>query len=216
MQAPTIHGLDVSQHQPTSRLSWKKLHTDHDIQFAIARAGFGIGPDPSCATHLRQAREGGVPILGAYHVLRTQRNVRAQADLLIRALEPWGSDTLAILDFEIMGGSTPQEVGDAGLNFLETFEAITSRVCWLYTYPSFAAPLKLDARYANHPLHIAHYPAKGKTLANPTVPQPWKDWSIWQCSGDGGFSTDGMFVDLNVFRGSVDDLRSCIRRSPLA
>jgi GH25 family lysozyme M1 (1,4-beta-N-acetylmuramidase) len=42
----------------------------------------------------------------------------------------------------------------------------------------------------------------------PRLPPGWDDWTIWQCSGDGGVLLPGGkgYVDVDLFRGTIDDL----------
>lgn len=207
MTTPTIAGIDVSQHQPLGRINWKHLHDQENVRFVVARSGYGIGPDATCSTHLREARAGGVELIGCYHVLRASRPIRPQVDLLVQACGEFGCETLPVLDFEIMDGMSAQAVADAAIGFIETAEALLYRRVILYTYPYFASPLPLSADLARRPLWIAHYPKAGKTLLKPTVPKPWSDWTIWQHSGDGGPKHNGIVLDRNVYRGTVEQMK---------
>jgi GH25 family lysozyme M1 (1,4-beta-N-acetylmuramidase) len=88
-----------------------------------------------------------------------------------------------------------------------------------YTYPGFAArmqpALAASSLLARCPLWIAQYRSTTAAWApgstdRPNVPAPWKAWTLWQYSGNGGYRVPGIVgdCDRNLFRGDEADLRS--------
>lgn len=217
MQLPEgILGIDVSVHQPLGRLNWRDLHDTLNVHFAVARSGYGIGPDDTCGKHLKEAQAGGVELLGAYQVLRPMRPIRPQVDILVRALEPFGADTMPVLDAEVLDGMTPQEVADAIMNFVETAEGLLFRQVIVYSYPWFLLPLPLADRLKLRALWLAQYPGKSGAKPKLIIPKPWTDYTIWQFDGDKGLTFNGIDTDVNCFRGTVEQMKAELIRSPLS
>lgn len=88
--------------------------------------------------------------------------------------------------------------------FLDTVKLRTGRSCILYTYPSVWRDLLGNPKvFADHPLWIASY---SRVAQKPSVPGGWKDWKFWQYS-DAGKVPGNPHVDLDVFNGSLEELR---------
>jgi lysozyme len=126
------------------------------------------------------------------------------------ALAPW-------LDFEVRGkpGARPPaaDVLASAVAWCDAVEQRIGRRVIVYTFPAFIASLAQEggsavvaslAALAMRPLAIAHY-----DVASPTVPGLWKDWTVWQRSGNGAAKLPWapyLDVDVDVTRLSVADL----------
>jgi GH25 family lysozyme M1 (1,4-beta-N-acetylmuramidase) len=83
-------------------------------------------------------------------------------------------------------------IAEWGLRCLAEMERLFGRTPILYTYPNFWQSLgdagKVEA-WARYPLWIANYTHPNDWLppatSKPSVPAPWKEWSVWQFSADG-------------------------------
>jgi hypothetical protein len=117
------------------------------LDFMYARAGYGIGLDLSFPIHVRNAKEGGVPLRGAYWAMRPSRPVRQQVDLLDKAMDDAGGDLFPVLDVEILDGLTPREVADASLEFCERIESRRGLRCVVYSYVAFLKAIPFDASF---------------------------------------------------------------------
>jgi lysozyme len=62
--------------------------------------------------------------------------------------------------------------------FLTRLEALAGHEPILYTFPSFIADW--GAGFADYRLWIAH-----PGVSRPTLPKPWKDWTVWQDNFNG-------------------------------
>lgn len=173
------------------------------LDFMYARAGYGIGLDLSFPLHVRNAKEGGVPLRGAYWAMRPSRPVIRQVDLLNKAMDDAGGDLFPVLDVEILDGLTPREVADASLEFCERIESRRGLRCVTYSYLYFLKALPLDPSFAERPLILARY---GGT---PAAPAPWTSFVAHQYDGDGGEKApNGLDLDFNRSPFTPEQLKS--------
>lgn len=162
------------------------------LDFMYARAGFGLGVDLTFPEHIRNAKEGGVRLRGAYWAMRPTRSVVAQVDLLDKAMDGVGGDCFPVLDVEILDGMTPREVAAVSLEFCERIESRRGLRCVTYSYQAFLKALPLDPSFADRPLILARY---GGT---PVAPPPWSYLTAHQYDGDGGEKApNGLDLDFN-------------------
>lgn len=165
------------------------------LDFMYARAGYGIGLDLSFPIHVRNAKEGGVPLRGAYWAMRPSRPVRQQVDLLDKAMDDAGGDLFPVLDVEILDGLTPREVADASLEFCERIESRRGLRCVVYSYVAFLKAIPFDASFTARALFAARYSRDGKA---PSPPKPWSYLTAHQYDGDGGEKApNGLDLDFN-------------------
>src|SRR5207237_15422 len=69
----------------------------------------------------------------------------------------------------------------------------------------------LDGKFADYPLWVANYGVKC-----PVLPRGWRSWVFWQHAGNEGRATGVKgAVDLNVFRGTLEDLQAFVRTASL-
>lgn len=180
------------------------------------------------ADNARALQEAGIPcgfygVLEPYGRARVETQVlnftRALADLdFLPRLPPW-------CDFELARGESGLEALETAAEWCELAEVATGWRPMIYTGPAFIATLarfagsaadSVLARLARFPLAVAHY---GRTIERgPTVPRPWKDWTVWQYSGDPAPpgqparawhhlpGRPRAAVDVDFFRGTIDDL----------
>lgn len=89
----------------------------------------------------------------------------------------------------------------------------------LYTYPYFSSrmqPYLGESILTDLPLCMAFYGAKmqpwypNPVSQRPPLPTGWKDWKLWQYSGNKGMKVPGVIPDCDrlLFNGTEDDLRA--------
>lgn len=201
---PGIPGIDVSHCQ--GRIDWTKV-AHANVRYAFVKATDGQAfIDPSFERNWRGATDAGL-LVSAYHFFRPSLPVNAQAALFLRALDRIGKKRLPpVLDLEASSewSAIAQEGRVAlALQWLEYVESRDGRTPIVYLCPSFATDVfGTAAPLARFLLWTAEYSSA------PRIPQPWTTWTLWQHSDKGQIDGISGFVDVNWFRGSIEDLQS--------
>jgi len=182
-------GLDLSNHQRD--VDWPAI-ASAGIQFAICKATEGTDfVDAFYATNVAGARAAGL-LPGAYHYGDTRDNPAADAKHFLSVALPHllPGDLLA-LDIEEAKGAGV-DVAAWSLAWLETVVEATGCRALCYSYPHFIATYLTDPALAAYPLWLASWQA-----ANPTVPEPWSDYAIWQFTSEGTVAGISGHADVN-------------------
>ncbi len=174
----------------------------------------------------KSCQDNGIAV-GFYGVLEPYgvARVAPQVANFVRRVKATGvtPDLPGACDFELAAGQSGTTALTSAATWCEDVEAEMGARPILYTGPAFIATLERFAgpsaapplpRLVRFPLWIAHYgPALDR---GPTVPAPWRDWTIWQASGDHGATLPGTTraVDVDYFRGTIEDLRALGRTAP--
>ncbi len=219
-------GIDISHHQG---LEPDELNPDF-IEFAFVKASEGTSGagsvDPKMLDHLVTLREyPQTEALGVYHFARPSsariygphagqplgeaQNFARQWE---RAVETIGAMLPPVLDIEDEKPQIPEplELIDWCLEWCEHCERLTGRWPIIYSYFSYLHVQMKGAAstLGKYPLWLADYRA-----APPDSPRGVKDWpwTFWQHSGSG--HTPGVVgaCDLNVFRGTYEQLLGLVR-----
>ena len=74
---------------------------------------------------------------------------------------------------------------------------------FLYIDPTFADENQAPASLAAYPLWIADY-----GVAEPTLPDGWSTWLLWQYSESGTVQGIGCPVDLDLVNGPIANLQA--------
>ena len=198
-QGPTTPGIDVSYHQ--DKIHWPRVRKA-GIRFAFIRVSDGTTvEDPRFDENWAGAKQAHV-LRGAYQFFRPEQSATAQADLLIAALARDGGELAPVIDVEATGGKSPAQIAAAIKVWVERVRSRLGVEPMIYTSPEFWRDRVGGADFANQPLWLAHY-----TAECPRVPAPWNAWTFWQYSKTGRVSGIKGDVDLDVFAGTIDELR---------
>ena len=195
-----VQGIDVSDHQGS--VDWKAVKQAGKV-FAFLKATDGITwTDPDFAANWNGARAAGL-LCGAYHFYETDDDPTAQAQNFLRAVQLGPGDLPPVVDIEKLaaGGSAGQAVKDLQ-TWLDAVETATGRTPLIYTSHGFWTSLGTSA-FGRYPLWIAAYGTQ-----SPTLPAGWSAWTFWQFSESGQVTGVTGPVDLDVFSGSLADLRA--------
>jgi len=197
-----IHGMDVSYYEDS--IDWNAAH-GAGIDFAFVRVSDGTTyRDPKFAAYWAGARAAGV-LRGAYQFFRPAEDPIAQAELLLDLMGPLDpGDLPPVIDVEVSGGLTQPEVAASVQSWVTHVAQRTGRVpivyAGLYSWPD----LTNSADVTTSPLWVAQY----TSAACPNIPGPWPRWTFWQYSSTGSMpGIPGAMLDVNVFDGTLDDLR---------
>jgi GH25 family lysozyme M1 (1,4-beta-N-acetylmuramidase) len=200
---PTVKGMDVSYYEDS--VDWDVAHAA-GIDFAFIRATDGVQYiDPRFPAYWAGARAAGV-IRGAYQFFRPAEDPIAQADLLLERMGPLEpGDLPPVIDVEVSGNLTPAEVAASVRAWVTHVTQKIGRVPIVYAGLYSWHDLTSSADLTTSPLWVAQY----TTAPCPNIPVPWTRWMFWQYSSTGTMpGVSGTALDLNVFNGTLEDLRA--------
>ena len=204
--AEHLFGIDVSHHQ--GDIDWARVKAA-GVNYCFVKATEGSSyKDKKFDFNWNQLKANGI-IRGAYHFFRPNAPIERQVNNIVSKvgkLEP--GDLPPVLDAEVPQSWTRFSLNKR-LQMIEDWMAGVEEGLGmqpiLYLSPSFADDiLKGSERVKKYTLWLAHYTSRSA----PRVPAPFDDWTFWQYSESGrldGIKTNT--VDLNRFKGSLDDLK---------
>ena len=199
VEGPTVPGIDVSYHQ--DKIDWTRVRKA-GIRFAFIRVSDGITvEDPRFDENWANAKQAHV-LRGAYQFFRPDQSATAQADLLIAAIARDGGELAPVIDVEATGGKFPPQIAAAIKVWVQRVRTRLGVEPIIYTSPEFWRDRVGGADFSSQILWLAHY-----TAECPRVPAPWTAWTYWQYSKTGRVDGIRGDVDLDVFAGTIDDLR---------
>ena len=204
-------GIDVSSYQ--EEIDWKGMAKE-GFSFAFIKASEGSSHvDPAFKEHWKKAHAAGLAC-GAYHFLSFDTEGASQAENFIDTV-PKGFGFLGLgssalppaVDIEMYGDyetapPTQQMLDDVLQPMLSALEDHYGRTPVLYTNP-YLYEQYLSGKYDDYPIWISD-PEMSDSLPD------GRDWTICQYTFEGSspYVDDGAKdLDLNVFRGSLRDLK---------
>ncbi len=224
-------GLELAVYQPV--VDWPTLIAATGISFVMIKASEAGGRDPLFQQHWAEAKQAGL-LRGAYHFLRQSTDPQQQVDNFLGALGGDPGELPPTLDIEDPRANQPAQYAAGAQLWLNRVEAALGQQPMIYTAGWWWNPgMFINGRYPDwapgYRLWVAAWPMKKSvpTIAQleagqfkPLLPKSWTTWQFWQYSGDaatvpGITNTSGApaIVDLDVFNGSVDDLRALAHSS---
>lgn len=191
-------GIDVSHYQGT--VAWPAV-SQAGVTFAFAKATDGLTwTDPQFAVNWPQMKAAGI-LRGAYHFFEPADDAAAQAQFFLQTVQLAPGDLPPALDVETAGSGGTAALWQGVETWLQTVAAATGVQPFLYMDPTFANEYQAPASLAGYPLWIAEY-----GVAEPTLPQGWSAWRIWQSSESGTVAGITGPVDLDVLNGPLANL----------
>ncbi len=197
----SVEGVDVSYYQ--GAIDWTKVESS-GIDFGFVRISDGLShPDSQFELNWAGARDAGL-LRGAYQYFEPGEDAVAQADLVVERVGELGPGDLPVaLDVEALGGALPDAAPSAVKDWIARVAAGTGKPPLVYTAPNFWDEYFGTLELADCPLWVADY-----GVACPTLPSGFGAWLFWQTGyrdDIGGVTGD---VDVDVFNGSVEELRA--------
>jgi lysozyme len=190
-------GIDVSHYQAT--VSWPQVF-QAGIAFAKATDGL-TWTDPQFAVNWPQMKAAGI-LRGAYHFFEPADAAAAQAQFFLQTVQLAPGDLPPALDVETVGNSSTA-LWEGVETWLQTVAAALGVQPFLYIDPTFADENQAPASLAAYPLWIADY-----GVAEPTLPDGWGTWLLWQYSEGGTVQGIGRPVDLDLVNGPIANLQT--------
>jgi len=194
-----LYGIDISQYQ--GKINWIEVNTIHDeipLDFVFIRATMGEKRQDRRFDENWQAAASRTKLRGAYHYFRPNENSRLQARNFIQTVRLKPGDLPPVLDIEERPRRQPMDSLKVGLKrWLDEVEAHYGVQPILYSGDSYFTDF-LEKEFSNYVLWIANY--------NFWVDKPKKHWHFWQFSERGSVRGIKGNVDINMFKGDMEDL----------
>ncbi len=196
-----LKGIDVSEYQGI--INWKTIKNNQkndSLSFIVLRGTAGRNHrDRFYKSNYREAKKIGVPV-GVYHYYRPNESSEEQANYFIQNIKLSAGDLPPILDIEKISDVQSMSKLKKGVkNWLEIIEQHYGVKPILYTYTYFYNTYLVDD-FNDYKLWIANY-------SNFKTPISNEKWCFWQYSEKGRVSGIKGPVDLDVFKGSHEDLK---------
>jgi len=201
-----VHGIDVSHHQ--GNIDWSKVeHPDEfkTIDFVFIRATAGTIKDKKFKKNWKNAKAHDF-LVGAYHYYWSNINSTVQAKKFISVVDLKVGDLPPVLDIERLPKIQSKANWRKGLkNWIHLVEQEYGVKPIIYTGESFyKSHLRVDSYFKNYPhLWIANYNK---------VNAPNHNWNFWQYTDKVKITGISELVDMNVFKGSIEDLNQLIKK----
>ena len=191
-----LRGIDISNWQ--GDVDWRKVKGD-GIRFAYMQATQGLHfIDPNYGENAKGIDAAGLPY-GAYHFFRPNHDPEAQAKLFLKQTEGKRGVLPPMLDVEVSGGQSAEQIGKRAKRWLEIVEQAVGCRPLVYSYGSFWEK-NLRESLADYPLWLAEYASK------PRLPAGKDRWVLWQYSQKGRVAGVKGAVDLDYFNGDEQAL----------
>ena len=198
---PSIPGIDVSHFQGT--IDWNAVVQDGKA-FAFVKATEGLTyVDPQFHANWAGAKAAGL-LRGAYHFYEPGDDPRQQAEFFLETVQPGPGDLPPALDIEVSKGQSASEIVQGIQEWLSTVQRALGITPLLYTDRTFWNSLQTE-EFSAYPLWIADY-----GVTTPVLPAGWTSWTFWQSSETGTVPGVTGSLDLDLFQGSLEELRTLV------
>lgn len=192
-----IKGIDVSHHQ--GNIDWMKVSFSKKYSFAFLKATEGNDfVDDHFAQNWNDARSSGL-LVGAYHFFSLRSSGQAQAEFFISTVPKEDDSLPPVIDVEVDSHQDQTRVRNELKVLANALEIhYQKRPIFYLTYDTYNAYIKGD--------FVAY-----DVWIRDIIKRPFLDdrkWLIWQYSNRGRVDGVSGYVDLNVFRGSKEELSS--------
>lgn len=197
----TVFGIDISRHQGI--IDWEEFKNENPVEapisFVYMKASEGRDyEDSNFQTNFKEARTHGF-IRGAYHYFSTKSSGAEQARMFIKTAKLTSGDLPPMVDVE----EKPKDK-EKFLQELKTFITELEKHYGvkpiIYTYRKYKTRYLSEPFFDKYPSWIAHYYIS-------TLDEDVK-WLIWQCSDIGEVPGIPENVDINIFNGNLEQLKS--------
>lgn len=200
-----VHGIDISHHQAT--IDWD-LVAQQGIDFAFIKATEGRDfRDRQFCTNWKEIQRVGIR-RGAYHFFRPKTSAYLQVENFVEQVELAEGDLPPVLDIEVEDGVSKEDLLEGVNTWLLLAEAEFKVRPIIYSNYKFYLKYLAD-EFPDYPVWIARYGFFHPHLGNN------REWCFWQYGDQGRVEGIKGNVDLNVFKGSLQDLEKMCSPSPM-
>lgn len=199
-----IYGIDVSHYQ--GNINWKEIDLvpgQKPVEFVFIRASMGaVARDNNFNQNWKSSKD--KFIRGAYHYYRPDENSILQAENFIERVTLEKGDLPPVLDIENHPQKQSLDSLKVGLKrWLQLVENHYGVRPIIYSGDHYYTHF-LQNEFPDYTLWIANY--------NLTIQKPKPHWNLWQYSEKGRVNGIQGHVDLNLFNGSLSELRAMTLR----
>ena len=201
LQIPTgIYGIDISRYQ--GKIDWEELKRNNPketpIYFVYMKASEGKDlRDPKFKSNWKKAKDHGF-MRGAYHYFTEGSTGSMQANMFIKNVTLEKGDLPPMVDVE----EVPKDKEAFNIELKGLILALEGHYGIkpiIYSSPEYRKKYLNDKFYDNYPYWVAHY----------YVDKPDTDrWDIWQYTDNEDIPGIDHKVDMNLFNGNLDKLKS--------
>lgn len=191
-----IHGIDVSNHQKD--IDWEAVAKSKNIKFVFIKATEGMDfKDKYFKSNWEAATKTNLYV-GAYHYFKITSSGKEQAENFMDMV-PQGIGVLPpVIDLE-ENGLEKDEFRRELQDYIDIVEQHYRQKPILYVvYPIYNQYIKGD---------FEEYQIWIRDIVKPPRLDDKREWTFWQYSDRGKIDGISTFVDLNIFKGSLDDLK---------
>lgn len=197
----SIHGIDVSHHQ--GDIDWEKASRaevgGEPICFVFIKATEGVSHiDENFNENFYQTRQYDL-VRGAYHYFKPNLSASQQAKFFLKQVHLEEGDLPPVLDIEERGNLNVKQLQKAALTWLKMVEKQYNVPPIIYTNYKFKVDYLNTPEFNRYPYWIAHY-----YVRNLTYKGKWRFWQHTDCGTIEGIKGK---VDLNIYNGSMYDLK---------
>jgi GH25 family lysozyme M1 (1,4-beta-N-acetylmuramidase) len=176
----------------------------------IIKASEGLSKDISFDANVDEVKK--APMSGAYHYLRSGFRWDDQANIFLSSMRH--DFDFYVCDFEATGNTFSKTFSSMAWEFMKLLQKETGRKVFLYTNPNTydVNMFPYGDWMKDYPFWVAQY--YGAPDGAPRMPVTRRDWQMWQYTDRGvgkEWGCQSIAVDLNVFNGTVDDMRSYLQ-----
>lgn len=197
-----VRGVDVSHYQ--ERIDWSRLRNakiqGQPLRFVFVKATEGVSIiDENFNENFYQAHQSGI-VCGAYHFFTPDEDAGRQAQFFLKQVHLEPGDLPPVLDIEKTGNLSDLQIKHATKTWLRIVEEHYGVKPIIYTGYKFKLRYLNDSIFNTYPYWIAHYYVDHLEYKN--------EWAFWQYTDVGHIDGIKGYVDFNIFRGSLEDLRA--------
>lgn len=194
-----IPGIDVSNHQKD--IDWEAVAKSENIKFAFIKATEGMEfKDKYFKSNWDAATKTNLYV-GAYHYFKITSSGKEQAENFINMVPQVRGVLPPVIDLE-ENGLEKDKFNRELQDYIDMVEQHYGQRPILYVvYPIYNQYIK--GEFEEYQIWI-------RDIVKPPRLSDNRDWAFWQYSDRGKISGISTFVDLNVFKGSSNDLKSLL------
>jgi lysozyme len=215
--AAAVGGPDVSgwQHPNGYTIDWAAAHDVGGAQFAFVKATEGTGYTNKYFASDFAALQANRMARGAYHFAQPVAGTvsavaQARHFVSVAGKLDGRGDLPPVLDLEVTGGLSATALVAWAKAYLAEVERLTGRLPMVYTSPGFwKSATGNSTAFTRYLLWIATWGPK------PILAGGWTKHTFWQYTDQAALAGMAGPVDMSVFNGTVDELRTLANDAPV-